>query len=100
MITCGFFIPRSDIPDWFIWIHWMAFHTYAFEGLMTREFCCGAQFPCDSEVESPCWCIRPDVNDGNCILAGEEVLQSYGFEDTKVWQWLIVILCMTCIYRI
>ena len=38
MLCGGFFQIRSEIPPWFIWLHWMAFHTYAFRAAVINEF--------------------------------------------------------------
>merc|ERR1711998_31618 len=38
MLCEGFFIVKDDIPSWFIWGHYMAFHTYTFRTFMANEF--------------------------------------------------------------
>jgi len=38
MLCEGFFIVKDDIPAWFIWGHYMAFHTYGFRAFMANEF--------------------------------------------------------------
>ncbi|KAL1504553.1 hypothetical protein AB1Y20_010953 [Prymnesium parvum] len=38
MLCQGFFIVRDEIPGWFIWGHYMAFHTYTFRAFMRNEF--------------------------------------------------------------
>jgi hypothetical protein len=38
MLVEGFFIVKDDIPPWFIWVHYLAFHTYIFRAFMANEF--------------------------------------------------------------
>jgi hypothetical protein len=50
MLCEGFLIVKSDIPPWFIWGHYIAFHTYSFRPFMVNEFASikefkEAQFP-------------------------------------------------------
>jgi len=38
MLCNGFFQLKPDIPDWFIWIYYMGFHTYVFRASIVNEF--------------------------------------------------------------
>ncbi|KAF4746660.1 hypothetical protein FOZ63_033323, partial [Perkinsus olseni] len=38
MLVCGFMVPRDKIPAGWIWVHYIAFHTYAFGAFMFAEF--------------------------------------------------------------
>jgi len=38
VLTNGFFIRSSNIPGWWIWVHWSNFAKYSFEGTMVSEF--------------------------------------------------------------
>ena len=38
MLTEGFFLIKSNIPPWWIWMYYIGFHTYSFESFMYNEF--------------------------------------------------------------
>mmetsp|Transcript_7675 Transcript_7675/g.11613 ORF Transcript_7675/g.11613 Transcript_7675/m.11613 type:complete len:668 (-) Transcript_7675:475-2478(-) len=103
MLVCGFFLRASNIPDWWIWMHYIVFHKYAFEGFMVNEFE-GSTFACDTiqrvidgnPVED-CACFFPDLN-GDCEISGEEILTEYEYEDVDKWAWLGVLIGMGVFY--
>ena len=74
MLCEGFLIVKNDIPDWFIWGHYIAFHTYSFRPFMVNEFKDIAKF--DS----------PQFADGMAVL------KFYEMDDVEIWKDL-VILC-------
>lgn len=63
MLCCGFFVLRDNIPDWFIWGYYIAFHTYSFELFMWSEFD-GLELTCDKLINGAC----PYANGGNAVL--------------------------------
>uniref|UniRef100_K3WC74 ABC-2 type transporter transmembrane domain-containing protein n=1 Tax=Globisporangium ultimum (strain ATCC 200006 / CBS 805.95 / DAOM BR144) TaxID=431595 RepID=K3WC74_GLOUD len=38
MLCEGFMVPKRSIPDYWIWGHYLAFHTYAFQTFMHKKF--------------------------------------------------------------
>ena len=38
MLCEGFLVVKEDIPPWFIWGYYLAFHTYTFRIFMYSEF--------------------------------------------------------------
>ena len=38
MLVCGFFLLKKNIPDYWIWLHYLSFQKYGFESLMVRFF--------------------------------------------------------------
>ena len=38
MLCEGFMVIKDDIPPWFIWGHYIGFHTYSFRPFMVNEF--------------------------------------------------------------
>jgi len=38
MVMNGFFLKKDDIPDYWIWIHYIAFNTYSFKNFMHNAF--------------------------------------------------------------
>jgi ABC-type multidrug transport system permease subunit len=37
MIFSGYFVNRKNTPPWFIWVEWISFIRYAFEGVIINE---------------------------------------------------------------
>ncbi|EKX42629.1 hypothetical protein GUITHDRAFT_73695 [Guillardia theta CCMP2712] len=73
MLCEGFMKVKNDIPDWFIWGYYMAFHTYSFRAFMVNEFE-GIQY-----FDSP------------QFHNGREVLAFYNMEDHPIWKDLLVV---------
>lgn len=69
MLCQGFLIVRSDIPPWFIWGYYIAFHTYAFRVFMHNEFDPIGRF---DDAENPSW------------QTGDDVLDFYDMDDVNV----------------
>ena len=74
MICCGFFIVYNDIPAWFIWGYYMAFHSYSFRIFMFNEF---------NDIGS-----LVNANFQN----GKEVLEFYSMGDVNVGNNLVILL--------
>eukprot|EP01127_Copromyxa_protea_P007161 TRINITY_DN1707_c0_g1_i2.p1 TRINITY_DN1707_c0_g1~~TRINITY_DN1707_c0_g1_i2.p1 ORF type:complete len:716 (+),score=151.21 TRINITY_DN1707_c0_g1_i2:366-2513(+) len=45
LLTNGFFVRAANIPGYWIWLHWIGFCKYSFEGLLVSEFV-GQEWPC------------------------------------------------------
>lgn len=84
MLTQGFLIIKDDIPGYLIWIYYIGFHTYSFEGFMFNEFNPIKKF------------------ESQQFTSGKEVLKLYSMDDTRLWMdyvilvaWIIVmeLLC-------
>lgn len=69
MLCEGFFQIKSDIPPWFIWIHYMAFHTYSFRAAVVNEFSGIDSLP---DATNPLW------------QSGKDVLEYYSMENGSV----------------
>jgi len=66
MLCEGFLIVKNDIPPWFIWGYYIAFHTYTFRVFMYNEF-----DPIKVIVDSN-------------FVSGESVLKFYSMDDVVV----------------
>jgi len=75
MLCQGFLIVKSDIPGYFIWIYYIAFHTYSFEAFMHNEF---------SDISS---------FDSPLFASGEEVLEYYSMQNVKIWKDVVILIC-------
>ena len=74
MICEGFFVVYNDIPAWFIWGYYMAFHSYTFRIFMYNEFI---------SVNS--------IVDSN-FKTGQDVLDFYSMGDVNVGHNLVILL--------
>jgi len=82
MLCQGFLIVKSDIPGYFIWIYYIAFHTYSFEAFMHNEF--------------------RDIESFNSPLfsSGSEVLDFYSMGKVKLWKDFVILICYCLIIEI
>jgi len=74
MLCQGFLIVKDDIPGYFIWVYYMAFHTYSFQGFMYNEFNSIPQFA-SSQFSS-----------------GEQVLAFYSMENVELWKNSVILV--------
>lgn len=74
MLCEGFLIVKDDIPPWFIWGYYLAFHTYTFRVFMFIEF---------DPIQS--------FSNSN-FKSGKEVLEFYGMGDVNVGHELLILM--------
>jgi len=91
MIVCGFFKYRDELPDpvWRFPMHYVSFHTYAFNGLMQNEFQ-GTEGWCSACVGGP----------GRCSMTGAEVMRFYQLDNRNKWIDVAVLAGMCVAYRL
>lgn len=90
MLVCGFFLLQKNIPGWWIWMNYIVFHKYAFEGMMTNEFS-GTNFTLPPGV-----CLFDANNDG--FATGYEILSYYDYQNVQKWWWLLIVYGMAAFY--
>jgi len=95
MVVQGFFIKVEDIGWWWRWMHWISMHSYAFSAFMYNEFS-GREFTCDNPRAWPC----EDACNGAKCVTGKSVLELYGYDDTKKWDNMVVLIAMMFLYRL
>ncbi|KAA0161747.1 hypothetical protein FNF28_04934 [Cafeteria roenbergensis] len=61
----GFFLPRADIPDGWIWLHYISPQSYALEAAIPAAFVCPEGEPLVSYARGPCGTI--DALDGGVL---------------------------------
>jgi ABC-type multidrug transport system ATPase subunit len=82
MLCEGFLIVRSDIPGWFIWGHYIAFHTYSFRPFMVNEFQSIKKF------DSPQF---PD---------GPAVIEFYEMDGFEMWEDLLILFSYAIAFQL
>jgi uncharacterized membrane protein YkvI len=66
MLCEGFFIIAPDIPGWFIWAHYIGFHTYSYRAFLVNE-------------------LKPITDfEGPQFFTGQEILNFYGMQGANV----------------
>lgn len=97
MVLNGYFIKKSNIPRGWIWMHYLAFHKYLFEGFMANEFD-GRSYNC-TPVGSSCMCLYPDLNN-DCVISDYELLDYFGYRYIKKWNNLGYLCVFILVFRI
>lgn len=95
MLCEGFFQPLSLLPKPVLTypIHYIAYHSYAFNGLMNNEFQGTDGWACPCSIQ-PGGCADP-----SCTLTGSEVVASYDLIQRNKWIEIAVLFGMVIVYR-
>lgn len=82
----GYFISKEEIPNYWIFMHYMSLFKYPFEGFLINEFSNSGK------------CL--EYMFGACIKSGEDVLkeEGYGGESNR-WKNVGVTVCFILVYR-
>jgi len=91
-LFCGFLIPKSNIPDFWIWLYWLCPIRYALEAICSTQFYC--------EVPD---CATVNYFDGTTMQSVPEwdyVTQIYGFDYSKRWYDVLAIFGFLLVFRI
>ena len=81
MLSEGFFIVKDEIPNWFIWGYYAAFHTYSFRIFLFNEF---------NEMGN---LTSPIFTSGN------DVLRYYSANDVNVLSDTFILLSYLCVFQ-
>lgn len=107
-LTCGFFLKASQIPKYWIWLHYISAIKYPFEALLVNEF--KGKEHCYNGAASD---LSPGPlgevkisnlhnNSGlpqNCTLIGEDILFSMGIKLENIWYDILILLAWGVLYR-
>jgi len=93
MILNGYFVKATNIPRGWIWMHYLDYQKYAFEGFMINEFH-GREIPCAASG-----CQYPDYN-GDGITSGDEILRYYGYAGRDKWHQIAYLYIFVVVFRI
>lgn len=84
----GYFIAKQDIPDYWIFMHYLSLFKYPFECFVINEYGGG-------RGKKKCL----ELIEGDCFMYGEEFLMQQGLEESKKWSNLGVMLSFILGYR-
>lgn len=86
-LTCGYFLKRSDIPKYWIWLHFMSTLKYPYEALLLNQFSANS-----------CYLTLPNEE---CGLHGREILHDLSInEPNSKWYDLGILLGWGVVYRV
>ncbi|KAL2342908.1 hypothetical protein Fmac_004193 [Flemingia macrophylla] len=82
----GYFISKNEIPNYWIFMHYISLFKYPFEGFLINEFSNSGK------------CL--EYLFGACVKSGEDVLkeEGYGGESNR-WKNVAVTVCFIMVYR-
>ncbi|TCD65880.1 hypothetical protein EIP91_002040 [Steccherinum ochraceum] len=102
MCVAGFLLRTVDMPRfWYYWSHWIDFESYGFYLLIFNDFR-GLTFGCQTQADGSCFCDFPSslIAQGQCALAGEDVLNYLGANGISFSLYVVILLLITLAYRV
>lgn len=81
----GYFISKHEIPNYWIFMHYISLFKYPFEGFLINEF---------SKSDK---CLEYFF--GKCLVTGEEVLRDEGYGEESRWRNVAVMVSFVLVYR-
>ncbi|PRQ45607.1 putative polar-amino-acid-transporting ATPase [Rosa chinensis] len=107
-LTCGFFLKRTQIPNYWVWVHYISAIKYPFEAMLTNEFKnihCYTGNAADlspgplgdlklSKVHNDTPSLR------GCLLIGQDVIQSMDINHDNIWYDIGILLAWGVLYRL
>ncbi|KAM0947289.1 putative ABC transporter, AAA+ ATPase domain, ABC-2 type transporter [Dioscorea sansibarensis] len=79
----GYFIRKTEMPGYWVFMHYVSLFKYPFEGLLVNEF------------EGKCL----ELKYGVCLLSGSDVLREEGLGQESKWRNVLVMLGYILAYR-
>eukprot|EP01104_Vermistella_antarctica_P008035 TRINITY_DN1999_c0_g1_i2.p1 TRINITY_DN1999_c0_g1~~TRINITY_DN1999_c0_g1_i2.p1 ORF type:complete len:700 (+),score=143.67 TRINITY_DN1999_c0_g1_i2:456-2555(+) len=91
----GFFIPRDNIPDYYIWFHYMSILKYPLQAAMLNQFPKDSSdtYSCENPIETP-----PEAP--ACEFDNEDVLERYDMQDDSLTLAICIIVIMGIGFRL
>ncbi|KAK6922804.1 ABC-2 type transporter [Dillenia turbinata] len=81
----GYFISRDEMPNYWIFMHYISLFKYPFEGFLINEFSNSGK------------CL--DYMFGTCVVSGEDVLREEGYGEESRWRNVVTMVCFILVYR-
>ncbi|KAH7663735.1 ATP-binding cassette subfamily G (WHITE) member 2 protein [Dioscorea alata] len=79
----GYFIRKTEMPGYWVFMHYVSLFKYPFEGLLVNEF------------EGKCL----ELKFGVCLMSGSDVLREEGLGEESKWRNVLVMLSYILAYR-
>ncbi|KAJ8765342.1 hypothetical protein K2173_012039 [Erythroxylum novogranatense] len=81
----GYFISKHEIPNYWIFMHYISLFKYPFEGFLINEFSGSGK------------CLQYMM--GACIVSAEDVLKEEGYGEESRWRNLVIMVGYILVYR-
>ncbi|KAK6924272.1 ABC-2 type transporter [Dillenia turbinata] len=81
----GYFISKDEMPNYWIFMHYISLFKYPFEGFLINEFSNSGK------------CL--DYLFGTCVVSGEDVLRKEGYGEESRWRNVVIMVCFILVYR-
>jgi len=90
-IFSGFFLNNHNVPPYFIWVEYLSFIKYAFQGLFLNEF---------SDITFNC--KGHELPDGvSCpIPNGQYLIKQYEMDTLNIWECMVILIGMLAFLKI
>ncbi|KAJ9676761.1 hypothetical protein PVL29_021996 [Vitis rotundifolia] len=106
-LSCGFFLKRTKIPGYWIWLHYISAIKYPFEALLINEFQgtrCYKGSPADLSP-GPLGDLKHSGEHNKfvspeCILIGDDILVSMGIQWENIWYDIAILVGWGVLYRL
>jgi hypothetical protein len=96
MSVGGFMVPPTILNPFYKFVfHYWDYQKYVFEGMMVNEFS-GRTYSCGSG----CQCLYDSPLADQCKIAGQAVLDQYGYSTGKLGQNVGIMISIIAGYRI
>ncbi|KAA8531085.1 hypothetical protein F0562_005794 [Nyssa sinensis] len=81
----GYFISKHEMPNFWMFMHYISLFKYPFEGFLINEFSGSGK------------CL--DHMFGTCVVRGEDVLREEGYGEESRWRNVVIMVCFILVYR-
>ncbi|XP_043698133.1 ABC transporter G family member 5-like [Telopea speciosissima] len=81
----GYFISKSGMPKYWVFIHYISLFKYPFEGFLINEFSGKGK------------CL--EYMFGECVMSAEDVMREEGFGNESRWTNVLIMVCFILVYR-
>jgi len=92
-LTCGFLIPKPDIPNFWIWLYWANPIRYALEALAIDQYYCGGTVATCPQI------IVASSMGTQTTTVSDYVVATFGFNYDNRWMCFGVLLAIVLIFR-
>ncbi|XP_042495439.1 ABC transporter G family member 5-like [Macadamia integrifolia] len=81
----GYFISKSGMPKYWVFVHYISLFKYPFEGFLINEF----------SGKGKCF----EYMFGECVVSAEHVMREEGYRKQSRWMNVLIMVCFILVYR-
>ncbi|KAG9293832.1 hypothetical protein G9A89_019170 [Geosiphon pyriformis] len=102
MIFAGYLARPDEIPNGWIWAHYICYQKYAFEAIILNDFR-DLKFDCEKLSKNNGTklynCVFGDKSGNSAQFSGRDVLEELGYPNAHLWLWALILIGMMVVYR-